>query len=52
MTLDQDVAEVVVPGPSQVLDLSLQLLIRNLRDLDARVHVNREEDAGDLRLPE
>ena len=50
--LDQVVEEVVLPGAGELLDLGLELFVGDLRDLRARLHVDREEDAGGLGLAE
>ena len=49
---DQRIPEIVVPGSSEPFDLLLELLVRDLGDLDTGIHVHGEEDPGVLRLSE
>ena len=48
--LAQGIEQVVFPGPREPLDLVLERLVRDLRDLHAGFDVHREEDAGALGL--
>jgi hypothetical protein len=51
MDADELLLEVVVPCARETLHLGLELLVRDVADMPAS-HMDREEDLGELRLPQ